>query len=107
MGCSGYLSLLDSLGLLVPNSLLKKPGFFTVSFAPLYVQTGSVCGRLNCREQEAHTTVVWVCLILGDDGDWIWRGSCPNFELDFDLDIGVGTGGRSDSKKPLSWFLRL
>jgi len=59
---------LDLLGLLIPKSLLKKPGFFTTSFFPRCVQVKSGCGGLHYRKQEAHTTAGWIGLIL-DNGD--------------------------------------
>jgi len=53
LGSWGNLSAsgcLDVLGLLIPKSLLKKPGFFTTSFFPRCVQVKSGCGELHYRE---------------------------------------------------------
>ena len=58
---------LDVLGLLIPKSLLKKPGFFTSSPFPRCAQVKSGCGGLHYREQEAHTTAGWIGLIFDDD----------------------------------------
>ena len=41
---------LDLLGLLIPKSLLKKPGFFAASFFPRCVQAKLGCGGLHYRE---------------------------------------------------------